>query len=83
MTLFKLWSIRRLKAFGYIQSKLLYSYDETKKAISQLSGVPVKTCLPSTRNVHSAMCPIKGLTQLKQPHCRGAGRRRRLQFECL
>jgi len=32
---------------------------------------------------HSAMCPIKGPTRLKPPHCRGTGRRRRLLFECL
>jgi len=48
-----------------------------------MSGLPVKKRLPSTRTTYSEICSIKWSTQLKQPHCCGAGRRRRLQLECL
>jgi len=48
-----------------------------------MSNIPVKNLLPSTRAAYSAMCRIKWTTRLKQTHCWGAGRRRRLQFKCL
>jgi hypothetical protein len=42
-----------------------------------------KYVLSSTRAAHYETCPIKGPTQLEQQHFRGAGRSRRMQFECL
>jgi len=74
---------RTTKAFAVLKPHLPYSYNETNKVLSQLSGVPLKTCLPSTRAAYSEMCPIKGLTRLKQLHCRGTARRRLFQFYCL
>ena len=56
---------------------------QRNKVLSQLSGVPVKTCLPSTRAAYSKSCPIKDPILLKQLQKRGAGREHRLQFECL
>jgi hypothetical protein len=53
------------------------------KVVLHLSDVPVYICLPSTCAACFEMCPIKRPTRLKQPHYRGDGRRRRLQFECL
>jgi len=37
----------------------------------------------STRAAHSDMIPIKWSSRLKQAHCWGAGRRRRLEFEAV
>jgi len=51
--------------------------------LPQLSYIPGKICLSSTHTTYFEMCPIKGPTRMNQPHCRGAGRRRQQQFECL
>jgi len=45
--------------FGYLKSLFPYSYDESNKVLSHLSGVSVKVCLPSTRAAYFEMCPIK------------------------
>ena len=51
--------------------------------LSRLSLIPVNIWLFATRTTNSEICPIKGPTRLKQTYCRGAGRRRRLDFVCL
>ena len=62
VTLFSQRSLWRLNVFGFLKSYLSYCYDETNKALSHLSCVPVKISLPSTSIPYSEMCPIKGLT---------------------
>jgi len=53
-----------------------------KNLISHKLRFSLRTCLPSIRAAYSAMCPIKRPTGMKGPHCREAGRKRGLQFEC-
>ena len=52
-------------------------------SLPRLSGIPVKLRLPQTRTADNEVRLKKRSTQLKQLHCRGTGRRRRLEFECL
>jgi len=56
---------------------------ERNKLLLHLSGVNLKVYFPSTRKAYCELCPINGTHHWKNPHCRGAGRRSRLQFEWL
>jgi len=71
------------KLFFILTANITFIHDETKKALSHLSDVPVKICMPSTSAAYSEMCPIKGSTRMKLALFRRASRRRRLQFEYL
>ena len=74
--------VYEVKSVPYPYGTHSFHSRQNNKVLSQLSGVPVKTCLPSTRTAYSEMCPIKGPHD-KHPQCRGAARRRRLHFKCL
>ena len=59
MALFRQGSSESQKGFrlSYVTTTLEL---RRNKVLSQLSAVPVKICLPSTRTAYSAMCPLKG-----------------------
>jgi hypothetical protein len=81
MTLFRGVKVFK-KVFGILMTQIPHSLDETNKDLSQPSGFLVKVRLSSTRAAYSDIRHMKESTRLKQPHCRGAERSRRLKFEC-
>jgi len=78
--LFSQRRIGRKKANVILNSHFSYSYNVTKKLLSRKScedTFAFDTCSFFWKVVY------KRSTRLNQPHCRGAGRRRWLQFCCL
>jgi hypothetical protein len=51
---------------GFLKTRVPYSYDETNKVLSHMSGVPVRELWPLTRTAYSEMCPIKGPKRLNK-----------------
>jgi len=80
-SLCSLWNTRHLTELRLFDSIFLLNLQGNKE-LFHLSGVPVKFVCLRRRSLFWNV-PYTRAHRLKQPHCTGAGRRRRLQLDCL